>query len=176
MINVEQLYYKIKLLLSEFDEIMKLDSEYMNIFLKECIESLNLEKNDFSGENNNQKFNEFGEKELEKIEHNFYSTQLYRKLAKKLHPDKNKNNNKTDDFIKMSKAFEENDYITLFLLSYENDIKIEIKEYEYNLINSNLEKKENEIIEIKNKIHWKWIFAENEIEKEHIRQHIINNH
>ena len=32
MINVEQLYYKIKLLLSEFDEIMKLDSEYMNIF------------------------------------------------------------------------------------------------------------------------------------------------
>ena len=173
MTQSDNFYHQLKLLLLEYEDIIKLDEDYMKIFLDECISSLNLNNNDF--ENNNKSFfNENGEKELENVSHSFYCIQLYRKLAKLLHPDRNKNTH--DDFIKMSKAYEKDDFITLFILSYENNINIHLSHEEIELLNNHIEKKQNEILEIKNKIHWKWVLADNDLEKHCIKEHIINNH
>ena len=39
---------------------------------------------------------------------------FYKPLAKKLHPDKNNNN--SEEFIKINKAYEKNDYLSFILL------------------------------------------------------------
>ena len=75
----------------------------------------------------------------------------------------------------MSKAYENNDYITLFLLSYEHKIKNILENSEINLLNESIKNKEDEIETIKNGLHWKWVLAENELEKENIKQYVINN-
>lgn len=172
MTNSENFYHKLKLLSLEYDDIIKLDEEYMKIFLEECISDLNLQKSDFENNSDNF-FDENDEKQLKNINHSFYCIQLYRKLAKILHPDKNKNSE--EDFIKLSKAYEKDDFITLFILSYENNIKIHLSEQEIEFINLHIQKKENEMLDIKNKIHWKWVLADNDLEKYSIREHIINN-
>jgi len=173
MTQSENFYNKLKLLLLEYEDILKLDGEYMKIFLDECISNLNLNNNDFENNNKNV-FNENDEKEIENINHSFYCIQLYRKLAKILHPDRNKNT--YDEFIKMSRAYENDDFITLFILSYENSINVNLSHEEIELLNNHIEKKQNEILEIRNKVHWKWVFADNELEKHCIKEHILNNH
>ena len=65
----------------EYDDIIKLDEEYMKIFLEECISDLNLQKSDFENNGDNF-FDENDEKQLKNINHSFYCIQLYRKLAK----------------------------------------------------------------------------------------------
>ena len=127
MTNSENFYHKLKLLSLEYDDIIKLDEEYMKIFLEECISDLNLQKSDFENNGDNF-FDENDEKQLKNINHSFYCIQLYRKLAIFLHPDKNKNSE--EDFIKLSKVYEKDDFITLFILSYENNIKIHLSEQE----------------------------------------------
>ena len=171
--NIDILYHKIKLLLLEYENIQKLDKDYMEIFLNECNSNLNLKEDNFVSESKEQFYNELGEKQVNKVKHGLSCIKLYRKLAKKLHPDLSKTS--SDDFIKMSKAYETNDYITLFLLSYEHKTKDILNDDEINLINESIKSKEEEINKIKSGLHWKWVLAENEIERENIKQYIINN-
>lgn len=181
--NIEQLYYKIKLLLLQYEEIKQLDEKYMEIFLYELGNNLQLNEPDFSNtsssvfEMNN---NNIEERRVNKSKHGNFCIQMYRKLAKILHPDKSNIDksdidNKQDEFIKMSKAYETNDYITLFILSYENKVNVDLSENELELINTNIKNKEQEIETIQTKIHWKWFLAENEFEKQQIKESVINN-
>jgi hypothetical protein len=166
---MDKIYFKIKYILLEYDEILKLDKEYLSIFLNECINELNLNENNYT--ENNELINEQDEKIIYKNVGNNDCKKLYKKLAKKLHPDKNPK--KTEEFIKISKAYETNDFIKLFILCYENNIKLE--NINNTFIENEIKKKENEITEIKNRIHWKWIECESELDKELIKQHILNS-
>ena len=98
---------------------------------------------------------------------------FYRPLAKLLHPDKN--NNKSDEFIELNTAYSTSDYLTLFLFYYEKKMelntKITISVDIVNLLEKEIKKKENEINNIKNKIHWQWIHS-NELEKQFIQEYI----
>tara|TARA_Y100000768_G_C23626338_1_gene517388 strand:- start:64 stop:570 length:507 start_codon:yes stop_codon:yes gene_type:complete len=167
---MDKIYFKIKYILLEYDEILKLDKEYLSIFLNECINELNLNENNYT--ENNELIDDKDEKIIYKNIGNNDCKKLYKKLAKKLHPDKNPT--KKEEFIEISKAYETNDFIKLFMLCYENNIKLELLKTDIKLIEDEIIKKENEIIEIKNKIHWKWIECESELDKELLKQHIIN--
>ena len=166
---MDKIYFKIKYTLLEYEDILKLDKEYLSIFLKECINELNLNENNYI--ENDELIDSKGEKIIYKNVGSSDCKNLYKKLAKKVHPDKNPT--KKEEFIEISKAYETNDYIKLFMLCYENDIKLE--NIDYTFIENEIEKKENEITEIKNKIHWKWIECESELDKELIKQHILNS-
>ena len=165
---MEKIYFKIKYILLEYEEILELDKQYMSIFLKEC--NLNIPKNEY--EENNELINENDEKIIYKHVGNNKCKKMYKKLAKKLHPDKNPK--KTEEFIEISKAYETNDFIKLFMLCYENKIKIELLDSDIELIENEIKEKEEEIKEIKEKIHWKWIMCENELEKELLKQYVNN--
>tara|TARA_Y100000389_G_C17423614_1_gene498220 strand:+ start:116 stop:616 length:501 start_codon:yes stop_codon:yes gene_type:complete len=166
---MEKIYFKIKYIILEYEEILKLDKEYMSIFLKEC--SLNIPNNEY--EENNELINENDEKIIFKKVGNKDCKKMYKKLAKKLHPDKNPN--KTEEFIEISKAYETDDFIKLFMLCYENKIKIDLLDTDIELIENEIKKKEEEIKEIKEKLHWKWVMCENEDEKELLKQYINNS-
>lgn len=178
---IEQLYYKIKLLLLQCEEIKQLDEKYMEIFLYELGDNLQLNEHDFSNtssnvfEMNNNNNNNIEERTVNKSNHSNFCIQMYRKLAKILHPDKSYIDTKQEDFIKMSKAYETNDYITLFILSYENKVNITLSDNELELINTNIKNKEQEIETTQTKIHWKWFLAENEFEKQQIKESVLNN-
>lgn len=172
--DVNIFYHKIKLLLLEYENIQKLDKDYMEIFLKEFSNNLNLKDENFVNETKEQIFNEYGEKQIFKIKHGVSCIKLYRKLSKKLHPDLNKNNS-SYDFVKMSKAYENNDFMTLFLLSYEHKVQNILEKSDITLLNESIKSKEEEIDKIKIGLHWKWVLAENDLERESIKQYVINN-
>ena len=50
---IDKIYFQIKYLLLEYDEIMEIDKEYMSTFLEECIEALKLKTDDFEDANKN---------------------------------------------------------------------------------------------------------------------------
>ena len=172
---MEKLYYKVKYIILEYEEILKLDKEYMSIFLQECMNELNIQDNNFV--ENEELIDEKDEKIIFKKTGNKDCKKLYKKLAKIFHPDKNQNNNKkeeenNEEFINISKAYENNDYIKLFMLCYENNIEIKLTKLDIELIENEIKLKENEIKNIKEKIHWKWIYCENEFEKEILKQQL----
>ena len=81
---------------------------------------------------------------------------------------------KTEEFIEISKAYETNDFIKLFMLCYENKIEIELTKKEIELIEKEIKNKEEEIRKIKEQIHWKWIECANDLEKELLKQYVNN--
>ena len=61
--------------------------------------------------------------------------------------------------------------IILFRLEVKVDnINIELSDFEINLIDSHITKKQDDITNIKNKIHWKWVLADNELEEHNQQQ------
>ena len=175
---IKELYNKIVSLNLEYDNILELDKLYMNIFLQE---NQNIINTDINIDNNsnidndinfmNNEINEINEKK------NVYKDRkcikLYRNLAKLMHPDKNKKHK--DNFIKLNKAYNNNDYITLFMYGYEFDIINKLCDDEIIIIENEIKQKEKKIENIINKIHWQWVKCNNNIEKELIKTHIINN-
>ena len=74
----------------------------------------------------------------------------------------------------INKAYETNDFLTLFIYSYESKYydNFKIDEEYITIIENEIKKKEDEINNIKNKIHWKWVSTENELEKQIIEEYI----
>ena len=167
-----KLYNKIVNLNTEYENILELDKLYMEIFLKE---NQNIINNDINNNNNIDLINNIINNEMN--EKNIYKDRkcikLYRKLAKILHPDKNEKHK--DLFIKMNKAYNNNEYIILFMYGYEFNVIDRLNEEEIVTINQEIEKKQKLIEDIINKIHWKWANCNNEIEKEILKTHIANN-
>ena len=166
---INELYNKIVNLNKEYENIVELDKLYMELFLKENQNIIN--DTDDTDLINNIINNEICEKNS--IIKDRKCIKLYRKLAKILHPDKNKEHK--DLFIKMNKAYNNNDYIILFMYGYEFNIINTLNEEEIITINKEIEKKQKLIEDIINKIHWKWANCNNNIEKELLKTHIINN-
>lgn len=167
----QKLYQEIKNIILEYEKILELDKLYMNDFLKENHDELNQISDDTSNFTNlldenyiNQNINIYIERKCIK---------LYRKLAKILHPDKNKKN--SDLFIKINFAYRNNDYITLFMYSYEFNINFILNDDEINTIKNAILEKKNKIEEIQNKIHWNWHNCKNNLQRENIKRYIINN-
>lgn len=171
MSTIDKYYHKIKYLILEYDTILLQDIQYMNDYLKYYGNDLNTNNNTLL-DKYNTKLLKNDEIFYDKTEIDSISKLFYKPLAKLLHPDKN--NNKSDEFIKINKAYEKNDYLTLFLFYYEKKINIKITNDILNIIKNEIEKKENEINSIKNKIHWQWANS-NDVEKELIHEYIKNN-
>jgi len=169
---IDKIYFQIKYLLLEYDEIMEIDKEYMSTFLEECIEALKLKTDDFEDTNKN-----IGENDTisgcDKTDKNTIVKELYKKLAKKLHPDKNKSTE--EEFLKVSKAYETEDIITLFLMSYENNINIDkLTEETLGYIKEKIKQKEEEINAIKSAIHWQWNETTDQEVRHNIRIYLMN--
>ena len=171
MTIIKELYETIVKLNLEYENILELDKIYMEIFLKENENIINNDKTDDINLINNI-INDENEEE-KNIYKDRKCIKLYRKLAKLMHPDKNKKHK--DLFIKMNKAYNKNDYITLFMYGYEFNIIENINNDEILTINKEIEKKQKLIENITNKIHWKWVNCNNNLEKELLKSHIINN-
>lgn len=168
MCIIDKYYHKIKFILLEYKNILDLDNSYITQYLNTCGNELN--NTLVENYNNRLLYNE--EIQINKKKHSNPIKILYKNLARKLHPDKNCN--KSDEFIKINKAYENNDFLTLFILSYENKYytNVTIDTELISLLDNEIKKIEDEINTIKNKIHWKWINANNDLEKEIIHNYI----
>tara|TARA_B110000114_G_C15060765_1_gene385279 strand:+ start:468 stop:986 length:519 start_codon:yes stop_codon:yes gene_type:complete len=170
MFKIDKFYHEIKYILLEYNSIIDLDIQYMSEYLKQCGKDLNITNNDLVQEYNKNMFkNE--EIPYNKTLSDNISKIFYKPLAKKLHPDKNNNN--SEEFIKINKAYEKNDYLTLFIYYYETKIDIKITNDIISHIKQKLIEKKEEIENIKRKIHWKWALS-NDIEKEFIHEYVKN--
>ena len=105
---IDKFYHEIKYILLEYNSTLDLDIQYMSEYLKQCGKDLNITNNDLVQEYN---INMFKNEEIpyDKTLSDNISKIFYKPLAKKLHPDKNNNN--SEEFIKINKAYEKNDYI-----------------------------------------------------------------
>jgi len=167
---IDKFYHEIKYILLEYKSTLDLDIQYMSEYLKECGRDLNITNNDLVEEYNKNMFkNE--EIPYNKTLSDNISKIFYKPLAKKLHPDKNNNN--SEEFIKINKAYEKNDYLTLFLYYYETKIEINISNDIISLFKQKIVEKKEEIENMKKKIHWKWALSNN-IEKEFIQEYVKN--
>lgn len=167
---INELYNKIVNLNKEYENILELDKLYMEVFIKENQNILNSNENDIDFINDIINNEICAENTILKDRK---CIKLYRRLAKILHPDKNKEHK--DLFIKMNKAYTNNDYIILFMYGYEFNILDTLNEEEIITVNKEIEKKQKLIEDIINKIHWKWANCNNNIEKELLKTHIVNN-
>ena len=163
---INKYYFKIKYLLLEYDNILELDNKYMREYLNKCGDQIENKLFD------NNLVNTL-ESELISSEEKFIDNikLLYKNLARKLHPDKNNNDSKK--FIIINEAYKKKDILTLFIYSYENKFynKNNINEELILNLDNEINKKEKDIDNIKNKIHWKWANS-NDLEKEIINDYI----
>ena len=145
---IDKFYHEIKYILLEYNSTLDLDIQYMSEYLKQCGKDLNITNNDLVQEYNTNMFkNE--EIPYDKTLSDNISKIFYKPLAKKLHPDKNNNN--SEEFIKINKAYEKNDYLTLFLYYYETKIDIKINNNIISHIKQKIVEKKQEIENIKKK-------------------------
>ena len=139
---IDKYYYKIKYLILEFNNTIELDNKYMTEYLNSCAKDLNNNNllNNIDTENNNEN-NIYNENNEENIYNDVKI--LYKKLAKKFHPDKNKNESK--EFIVINeRLYKKNDLLTLFIYSYENNFynKENITYELFTYLNNEIDKKE----------------------------------
>lgn len=170
MFLIDKFYHEIKYILLEYNSTVDLDIQYMSEYLKQCGKNLNITNNDLVKEYNKNMFKN-NEIEYDKNVSDNISKLFYKPLAKKLHPDKNNNN--AEEFIKINKAYEKNDYLTLFIYYYEKQIKLNISNEIISLLKKKIVEKKEEIETIRNKIHWKWALS-NDIEKKNIEEYICS--
>tara|TARA_B100001175_G_scaffold296824_1_gene286061 strand:- start:87 stop:605 length:519 start_codon:yes stop_codon:yes gene_type:complete len=170
MSTIDKYYHKIKYLILEYDNILLQDIQYMNDYLKYYGNDLNINNNNLVDKYNTELLKN-DEIFYDKTEIDSISKLFYKPLAKLLHPDKN--NNKSEEFIKINKAYEKNDYLTLFIYYYESKIDIKISNDIISHIKQKIVEKKQEIENIKKKIHWKWALS-NDIEKVFIQEYVKN--
>ena len=166
---INKYYFKIKYLLLEYNNILELDNKYMIEYLNNC--GGELESNLINANLINNNINILDKKSILNEDNNSNNIKLlYKNLAKKFHPDKN--NNDSNKFIIINEAYKNNDFLTLFIYIYKNKFynKNNINEDLILYLDDEIDKKEKEINNIKNKIHWKWVNS-NDLEKK-----IINNY
>lgn len=164
MYIIEKYYHKIKFILLEYKNTLELDSKYMSEYLNTCGKNINDKLADKPL--NNEEIN------IEKKIHtNTNIKNLYKNLARKLHPDKNSNT--YNEFIEISKAYEEEDFLTLFIYGYENKQINTLDKNIIDLLDTEIVNIENMITNIKNKIHWQWANS-NDLEKIFLNEYINN--
>ena len=115
MNKIKEFYNKIVSLNKEYENILELDKLYMEMFLKDNQNILNNDTDNDINFINNSMNDEIPD--CKNIFKDRKCIKLYRKLAKILHPDKNEKHK--DLFIKMNKAYNNNEYIILFMYGYE---------------------------------------------------------
>ncbi len=171
---IDTYYQKIKSLIDDYNNILKLDNEYMVEYLNKCGKDLNVknpetinEINELKNKNTQNMTNsQFVNDEIycSKTIADSISKLFYKPLAKLLHPDKKQNSN-SDDFIKLNTAYEQKDYLTLFLFHYENKVNIDITEEIIKILDMEIQKKIQEIATIQKRIYWQWNISDDNQKK-----------
>ena len=62
--------------------------------------------------------------------------------------------------------------VSLFLFHYENNLTDKIDSDFIEYLEKSIQNKQEEINEIKNKLHWHWVKANSELEKQLIREYV----
>ena len=173
---IETYYEKIKSLINEYENILQLDKEYMTEYLKHCGKDLQITNPQKIAEIQQMKeatCTRFIDDEIfcTKSIADSISKMFYKPLARLLHPDKKKDSNDGEDFIKLNSAYEKNDYLTLFLFHYENKIDVDITDEIIKILDLEIQKKLQEIQKIKKTIYWQWNNS-NDIQKQLIEEFV----
>ena len=116
----------------------------------------------------------FGSQTKNQIEDDLDLKTIYRKIASKIHPDKDKGDG--DLFSKAAKAYSESDIGKL--LEIAGTIGVEIQELSQEtiiLLDKNIDDLEKEIKSKKQTSAWMWAQAKSNSEKDEIIQYILNN-
>ena len=150
------------------------DNEYMTEYLHKCGKDLHVKNPETINEMNelknkytqNMSSSQFVNDEIycSKSIADSISKLFYKPLAKLLHPDKKQNSN-SDDFIKLNTAYEQKDYLTLFLFHYENKVNIDITEEIIKILDMEIQKKIQEIATIQKRIYWQWNISDDNQKK-----------
>tara|TARA_B100000131_G_scaffold310485_1_gene342211 strand:+ start:264 stop:824 length:561 start_codon:yes stop_codon:yes gene_type:complete len=116
------------------------------------------------------------EPEQEKETKNKDVKKLYRKIASKIHPDKEMCGD-ADKFAKAAKAYKEQDIGTLLEIAGEINIELfDLSEEALSLLKNSIISLENEIIKLKGTISWAWYNSSSEEEKDILIEKIVNHH
>ncbi len=99
---------------------------------------------------------------------------IYRKIARKVHPDKESGNH--DLFSKAAKAYSEQDIGKLLEVAAEVNIKISsLSDESVTILKENISYLDKQIKSKKNSTAWHWYHSDSEDKKEQILKHIFNH-
>jgi len=143
-------YYKNPRTNKQFEEkVVWINEETGEMLEEEPVIDESKQKKDFEKEN--KKKNKEKEQKLKTTPKKLKA--LYKKLAGKMHPDKGGSD---ELFSKLNKAFDEKDLISMIKWASQYDIEYDITNDDYNILDKNLSKIEQEINRMKSTLAWSW--------------------
>lgn len=176
-------YYK-----KQFDYKQELLEEIENEFLKE-IDNL-LEKDEYLKNkfyNNENKINSLIERKNNNQTYNYNEDfsdnnefkDLYRKIVKETHPDKNVDNNEIKEKEQLYKEalnyYKNNQLSDLILIAYQLNIDFDLDELKKDKLKEEIEFLQTGLSFIENNISWRWYYTDDEEKrKSYIKSYIKN--
>ena len=101
---------------------------------------------------------------------------LYRRIARKIHPDKSKYGD-ADKFSKAAKAYKDDDIGTLLELAGDINIELfDLSDETITILKNSILSLEIEILKMKETVSWAWYHSSSEQEKDNILKIIAKHH
>lgn len=168
---------EIKRLFKEYDYLL-IEDEYKKVFIEEhkptflkeineLREKLNKppkENPQLSEENKNIKKDviEVNRETRRKIK------KIYHKIAKITHPDKTSVKKLIETHAKAKRLYEQNNLMGLYLVCVDLNIDVDLGDLKIEELKQSIEKKRNQLGELKNSYLWLWVNANSDLEREKI--------
>jgi len=113
------------------------------------------------------------EEKIEDTESISIIKKLYREIVKLTHPDKVKNKNLNDIYLKATKFYDESNKIGIYSICGELNINFDIDEDDILLINEEIKKIQEKISFIESTYTWRWYNCKDEVLKNQIMINFI---
>lgn len=168
------------------------DSEFQRVFNEKYFPEKAQENKDESelstGEENSNNVNveeeqrEFSEEPAETAKKNSdpKMKKMFKSIAKEAHPDKlvglseKEKDKKKDLYSEATKAFENDDFATLYLICKELDLELpEIDEEKMKKMEGQISSVKGEINKLKSTFMWQWLFAPNKTVKDNLIEQLF---